>query len=210
MRCLTPLSADRQRSAEPGVEQRLAGEEADHGAGCEGRDVRKSHLATGRSAPDEHRQRGERAEERPDEDRHGHIPPEPGAEERRELHVAHTEPGWIDEREDEEEPPCPECGEHPLDTRITGRLHNERGGERRQHDPVRDDPAFEIRDRHRHDHSAARARDDRLEGHAERRGARSREHDPDDDGGEAQSHATGFTAADADPLRGGRGDPSNG
>src|SRR6266516_1991762 len=68
------------------------------------------------------------------------------AEQRRQLHVAHAHPGWVDEHRDEEEERGAECCEHPLE-RVVGMerdLQDQHRGKTWQHDRVGHQPAVEV------------------------------------------------------------------
>ena len=91
-----------------------------------------------------------------------HAPEEAG-----ELDIAHPEPGRVDERRDEVEASGRERGDDPLDRGVAGGLDDERDHERRDDDPVRDDPTLEVGDRHGDEDERTRGVDERLDREAE-------------------------------------------
>src|SRR5262249_55591654 len=103
------------------VEDRVAPEERDHATQRQEWTERYRLLPGFPSVTCEEDRGRDEGNEEPDEHRHDDRDPEPCAEERRELDVAHTEPAGIDEHDDEEHHTCAEAAQHPLDARIVDR-----------------------------------------------------------------------------------------
>ena len=95
--------------------------------------------------PDEQHERRNERREHADHHRNRHRAPERGAEQQRELDVAHAHAARVGERGEEQEGARAEAGsDRPLgDGWIGGDAgEDDRGG--REHDPVRDDPVLEV------------------------------------------------------------------
>ncbi len=93
------------------------------------------------------REQDERRHERRDEadhQREGDVAPEHGAEQERQLHVAHAEALSGSERGGEQESRRAERAEQPLDARVDRRVRDEDDRRGREHDPVRHEPIAEI------------------------------------------------------------------
>jgi diguanylate cyclase (GGDEF)-like protein len=142
-------------------------------------------------------QRGDYCHEEGDD----HVPAEQGAEEGRELDVAHAHPGRVDERGHKE---CAARGkrrERPLDAGIANRLGDEGHGCRRQDDAVGDDAPLQVGHRDGDEDDAAEGRDEclsQVEGEEARGGERNRE----DRGDRAEvPHARWFYGRRRDSFR---------
>ena len=118
---------------------------------------------------------GTNAMKKPDEHRDDHRDAEAGAEERRQLHIAHAEPARIDEDDHEQHEPGSERAQDPLDARVVDGPEREEHDRAREDDLVGDEPMLEIGAGDHDEHPAEENRDESLEREAVDEAARARE-----------------------------------